>query len=133
MSQPFYFAHDLTSPCHFGLRAAADVLAGISAAGGFIIASRSNEIGANRLVLIACVLLLVIAGIAGYCEPFLKRVWFHGLLIMSPELIALPVVSLSCRGFECAGAIAFLIVASFFTVGMIAFSFLGFAIRAKLA
>ena len=120
------------STCHFGLRAAADVLAGVCASAGFIFASRSNEIGANRLLLITCILLLILAAIAGFCEPFLKRVWIHAVLIMSPELIALPVVSLSCRGFECAGGIAFLMMASFFTIGLIAFSFLGFALRAKL-
>jgi hypothetical protein len=120
------------STYHFGLRAAFEVLAGVCASGGFIFASRSNEIGANRLLLITGVLLLIFAVIAGFCEPFLKRVWVHALLIMSPELIALPVVSLSCRGFECAGGIAFLMMASLFTVGLIAFSFVGFAVRAKL-
>jgi hypothetical protein len=121
------------SAYHFGVRAAADVVAGICAAGGFVLASRGNEIAANRLLLITCILLLVLAAIAGFCEPFLKRVWIHAVLIMSPELIALPVVSLSCRGFECAGAIVFLMAASFFTVGLIAFSFVGFTVRAKLA
>ena len=108
------------------------MVTGICAAGGFILASRSNEFGANRLLISTCALLLVLAAAAGFCEPSLKRVWIHALLIMSPELIAFPVVSLSCRGFECAGAIAFLMLASFFAVGLIPASFLGFAIRAKL-
>jgi hypothetical protein len=117
---------------HFGIRAAADVLAGVSAAGGFILASKSNEFGANRLLILTCTLLLLVAAVAGFCEPSLKRVWIHALLIMSPELVALPVVSLACPGFECAGAIAFLMLASLFAVGLIPVSFLGFALRAKL-
>ena len=78
-----------------------------------------------------CVLLLAV-GVAGYLEQSAKRVWIHPLVIMAPELIALPVVFLSCQGHGCAGVIAILILANLFTLVLLGLSFAVFYVRRRL-
>jgi hypothetical protein len=122
----------MSPPMHsFIRRAAADVLVGVAAVAGFVFASRNGNAAGAILLATVCVGLLISAGIAGYWEPSPKWVWLHPLLIMSPELIALPVVLLTCKGFECGGLIGFLIMASLFTAVLIVFSVVGFLFRRR--
>jgi hypothetical protein len=115
---------------NFGFRVLADLFVGVSAVVAFVFASHRT----NGAWLIAIfVVLLLAAGMSGYLEPSAKRVWVHAFIIMSPELIALPCVLLTCRGFECAGIAAFLGVASLFTFVLVALSFAAFFIRRRIS
>jgi len=114
-----------------GYRVLAEVLIGIATTGGFVHASRSSDSNATWILITACVLLLVVAVLAGYYEPSAKRVWIHAPIMMSLELIALPGAALTCKSFECAGAIAFLMIASLFACVLVGFSYIGFALRRK--
>ncbi|HLY17075.1 MAG TPA: hypothetical protein VKR61_07610 [Bryobacteraceae bacterium] len=103
-----------------------EALVGVAAAAGFVLASRI----ASPVALIPIpVVLLIAASVGGYLEPSAKRVWLHAPAFMLPELIALPVVLATCRGFECAGFAAFLMAASLFTLVMMGASFLAFRAR----
>src|ERR1700752_3319983 len=115
-----------------GPRIAADLLTGIVATGGFVLASRCSNSGAAWIFISAGVLLLLAAVLAGYHEPSAKRVWIHAPLMMSPELIALPAAYFTCKGFECAGVIAFLMLASLFAGVLIVFSYVGFALKRRV-
>jgi hypothetical protein len=53
------------------------------------------------------------------------------LLIMWPELLALPVALMTCKGYGCAGFVAFLFLASLFTLILMAVSFGAFFIRRR--
>jgi hypothetical protein len=75
---------------------------------------------------------LLAAAVAGYLEPSSKRVWIHSLLIMAPEIIALPIAILTCHGFECGGMIGFLILANLFTLGLVGLSFAVFYVRHRI-
>jgi hypothetical protein len=77
--------------------------------------------------------LLFAAGMAGYLEPSAKKVWIHPLVIMWPELIALPVAFLGCHGHGCAGVISFLNAANMFTLLLLGLSFAVFYVRRRLA
>jgi hypothetical protein len=55
---------------------------------------------------------ILAAILAGYFEPFAKRVWIHALLLLLPELVALPVAILTCKGHGCVASIVFLAVAT---------------------
>ena len=70
-------------------------------------------------------------GSQGYFEPSAKRVWCHALLIMWPEVLALPVALMTCKGHGCAGFVAFLFLASLFTLILMAASFGAFFIRRR--
>ena len=95
------------STSNFFVRVLADLVVGIAAVVGFIAASKNGETGGYWLIAVACGLLMS-AIMAGYFEPSAKRVWCHALLIMWPELLALPVALMTCKGHGCAGFVAFL-------------------------
>lgn len=116
----------------FSCRAVADVLIGSATTGVFVLASRSSDSGATWILITACSFLLLVAVLAGYHEPLAKRVWVHAPLIMSLELIALPAAAFTCKSFECAGAIAFLIMASLFACFLVGFSYIGFALKRRI-
>jgi len=116
----------------FGLRIAVEVVTGVVTTGVFVLASRSSNSGAAWILISACMVLVLVAVLAGYHEPLAKRVWIHPSVIMSLELIALPAAYFTCRGFECAGVIAFLILASFFVGVLIVFSYIGFALKRRV-
>jgi hypothetical protein len=118
------------STSNFFVRGLADLVVGIAAVGGFIAASKNGETAGYWLIAVACVL-LISAIMAGYFEPSAKRVWCHALLIMCPELLALPVVLITCKGHGCAGFVAFLFLASLFTLILMAASFGAFFIRRR--
>ena len=84
----------------FGHRLLAEVLLGVVTTGGFVLASRSSDSSAAWLLISACVLLVLVAVLAGYYEPLAKRVWIHSPLIMALELIALPAAAITCRGLS---------------------------------
>ena len=115
----------------FGHRAAAEVLLGVVATGGFVLASRRSDSNSALLLIATCVFLVMVAVLAGYCEPSAKRVWIHPSLIMSLELIALPAAYFTCKGFECGGVIGFLIMTSLFACLLIVFSHIGFAFKRR--
>ena len=77
--------------------------------------------------------LLLAAGVAGYLEQSAKRVWIHPLVIMAPELIALPVAILTCRGHGCVGGIVFLILVNLFALLLVGLSYAVFYIRRRMA
>ena len=116
----------LQTQLRFTFRLLADLLVGLAAAAGFIVASH-HEPGVEALAVV--LILVAAAGLAGHLEPSAKRVWIHPLVIMSPELLVLPVAVLTCKGFECAGLIAFLTVASLFAFVLIGVSFAAFFVR----
>ena len=103
-----------------------DLFVGCIALGALVGASHSTN-GATFIAALGAVLLA--AAVAGYLEPSAKRVWIHPLLIMSPEIIALPLALLTCHGFECGGVIGFLIFANLFTLGLVGLSFAVFYVR----
>lgn len=115
----------------FGHRAAAEVLLGLAATGGFVLASRSSDPNSPWLLIATGVFLVMVAVLAGYYEPSAKRVWIHSPLIMSLELIALPAAYFTCKGFECGGVIGFLIMASLLACLLIVFSYVGFAFKRR--
>ncbi len=118
------------STSNFFVRGLADLVVGIAAVGGFIAASKNGETAAYWLIAVACGLLMS-AIMAGYFEPSAKRVWCHAPLIMWPELLALPVALMTCKGHGCAGFVAFLFLASLFTLILMAASFGAFFIRRR--
>src|SRR5258708_36862557 len=87
-----------------------------------IAASRSGS-GSGAWLVGAISALLLAAGVAGYLEQSAKKVWIHPLVIMAPEVIALPVALLTCRGHGCTGMIAILIIANLFTLVLLGLSF----------
>ncbi|HLY63616.1 MAG TPA: hypothetical protein VKV95_22990 [Terriglobia bacterium] len=103
-----------------------DFIVALSAVGAFVGASHSGN-GTWLFVIFGG--LLLAAGFAGYLEPAAKRVWIHPLVIMSPEIIVLPVAFLTCHGFECAGFIAFLMVSSLFALVLMVMSYIVFYVR----
>jgi hypothetical protein len=103
-----------------------DLVVGCTTLGAFVAASHWEN-GATFIAILCAVLLAV--AVAGYLEPSAKRVWIHPLLIMWPEIIALPVAVLTCRGFECGGMIGFLIFVNLFTLGLVGLSFAVFYVR----
>jgi hypothetical protein len=87
----------------------------------------------NGVWLIGVIGALLFASVmAGYLEPSAKKVWIHPLVIMSPELIALPVALLACHGHGCVGVIAFLTLANLVTLVLVGLSFAAFYIRRRL-
>jgi hypothetical protein len=109
------------------LRIFADAAVRIAAIAGFFLALHS----AKPAPLIAIGIGLIIAsGVGGYLESAAKRVWIHAPNIMAPELIALPFALATCRGFDCAGITAFLVMASLFTLISAGISCCAFYIRA---
>ena len=118
------------STSNFFVRGLADLVVGIAAVGGFIAASKNGETAGYWLIAVAFGLLMS-AIMAGYFEPSAKRVWFHALLIMWPELLAFPVALMTCKGHGCAGFVAFLFLASLFTLILMAASFGAFFIRCR--
>jgi len=119
----------MTSRGSLILRMLADVLAGVLAIVGFVFASHTPN-GVWFIAIFSAVFLA--SGAAGYMETSAKRVWIHAPLIMSPELIALPIVLLTCHGFECAGFIGFAVFASLFTLILVPVSLAGFYIRRRI-
>jgi hypothetical protein len=118
------------STSNFFVRSLADLVVGVAAVGGFIAASKNGETAGYWLIAVACGLLMS-AIMTGYFEPSAKRVWCHALLIMWPELLALPVALMTCKGHGCAGLVAFLFLASLFTLILMAASFGAFFIRRR--
>ena len=118
----------MTSRGSFILRVVAELLAGLLAAGAFGLASHSPN---GSFFIAIGVGLLLVAGLAGYLEPSAKKVWLHPILIMWPELMALPAAVLTCHGFECAGVIAFLALAGLFALVLMGVSFAAFFARRK--
>jgi hypothetical protein len=116
----------------FGHRVATEVLIGLGTTGGFVLASRSSGSGAAWLLIFACLLLVLVATLAGYYEPSASRVWMHPPLMMALELIALPASSFTCRGFECGGVIAFLHDCQPVHCILVGFSYVGFALRRRV-
>jgi hypothetical protein len=76
--------------------------------------------------------LVLAAGVAGYLEQSAKKVWIHPLVMMSPEVIALPAALLGCHGHGCAGVIAVLILANLFALVLLGLSFAVFYVRRRL-
>src|SRR5260370_41424868 len=107
------------------LRIVADLVVACLGTASFIIASHGST--AWFIETIGGLLLWVVA--AACLEPSAKMVWVHPLLIMLPELVALPAISLTCHGFECAGIIAFLVLASVSSILLVGISFAVFYIR----
>jgi len=107
-----------------------DLFVGCIALGALVGASHTTN-GATLIAVLGAVLLAT--AVSGYMEPSAKRVWIHPLLIMSPEIIALPFALLTCRGFECGGMIGFLIFANLFTLGLVVLSFAVFYARRWIA
>ena len=115
----------------FGYRVLTEVLVGVASTAGFVVASRSSDSNVTWILITVCGLLVSVAVLAGYYEPSAKRVWIHAPTIMSLELIALPGAAFTCKSFECAGAIAFLMMSSLFACVLVGFSYIGFAVRRK--
>jgi hypothetical protein len=111
-------------------RILADLFVAFFASLAFFIVSHSGN-GAALIGIIGA--LLFAAGLAGYREPSAKHLWIHPLVMMSPELIALPVAALGCHGHGCAGVIAFLIATNLFTLVLLGLSFAVFYVRRRLA
>lgn len=107
-------------------RILADLFVGCIALGTLVGASHSTN-GVMFVVVLGGVLFA--AAVAGYLEPSARRVWIHPLLMMSPEIVALPFALLTCHGFECGGVIGFLIFANLFTLGLVGLSFAVFYVR----
>ena len=84
----------------FLVRALAAFLVGTSAPGSILAASHYGASPGYWLIVIPCIVLIA-AILVGYFEPFAKRVWIHALLLMLPELVALPVAILTCKGHGC--------------------------------
>jgi hypothetical protein len=110
---------------------AVDVLLGLLACGGAVISSHHAHTGGYLLVVIASVLAIA-ATLMGYAESSAKWAWVHGPLMMTVEILGLPLAALTCRSFECAGVIAFLIVANIFALVLIFLSYAGFFLRRRL-
>ena len=117
----------------FGYRVMAEMLVGIVTTGGFVLASRSSDSNATWILVTVCGFLLLVAVLAGYYEPLARRVWVHAPIMMCLELIALPVAVFTCKSFECAGVIAFLTMASLFACVLVGCSYIGFALKRRLA
>ena len=95
------------------IRLLADLIIGCIVLGATVRASHSTN-GAAFVAALGTVVLAAV--VAGYLERSAKWAWIHPLLIMAPELIALPAAFFTCHGFECGGVIGFLIFASLFTI-----------------
>ena len=76
---------------------------------------------------------LIAVGVMACLEPSAKMVWIHPLVIMLPELIALPVAILTCRGHGCVGGIVMLILANLITILLVGLSYAVFYIRRRMA
>jgi hypothetical protein len=76
---------------------------------------------------------LIAVAVMAWLEPSAKMVWIHALVIMLPELIALPVAILTCRGHGCVGGIVMLILANLITLLLVALSYAIFYIRRRMA
>lgn len=107
-----------------------EALAGVAVTTAFALASRTAN-GAPFIAILVAVILA--AGVSGYQEPSAMWVWVHAPIIMWPELLALPIVLATCRGFECGGVAGFLILASLFTAVLVGVSFCGFLVRRRVA
>jgi hypothetical protein len=111
------------------IRLLADLIIGCIVLGAIVRASHSTN-GAAFIAALGTVVLAAV--VAGYLEPSAKWVWIHPLLIMAPELIALPIAFFTCRGFECGGVIGFLIFASLFTIVLEGLSFAAFYVTRRV-
>jgi hypothetical protein len=90
-----------------------------------------EEAGAFVIALLAAQLIAV--GVMACLEPSAKMVWIHPLVIMLPELIALPVAILTCRGHGCVGGIVMLILVNLFTLLLVGLSYAVFYVRRRIA
>jgi len=95
----------------------------------------SSRIGsANGAVVIGVLgAQLIAVGVMACLEPSAKMVWIHPLVIMLPELIALPVAILTCRGHGCVGGIVMLILVNLITLLLVGLSYAVFYIRRRMA
>lgn len=116
----------MTNRRGFVFRILADLLFSGLAVLAFVGASHSTN-GMGLIVAFGAVFLA--AAVAAWMEPSAKRVFIHPVLIMLPELIALPAAALTCHGFECGGIIAFLILAGLFTFILVGVSFATFYLK----
>jgi len=107
-------------------------LVGISAPGSILAASHYGASPGYWLIAIPCSVSIA-AILAGYFEPVAKRVWIHALLLLLPELVALPVAVLTCKGHGCVASIVLLAVAIPSTLVLIAISYAAFFIRRRPA
>lgn len=111
-------------------RVLADFLAGISVAGLVVILGKLN-VSKGWAIAVLCVLPLA-AAIASSRECLAKRVWIHPLVIMTPALMAVIAGLLTCRGFECGGAVGFLAFVILFTFVLVGLSFAVFYIKNRI-
>lgn len=114
----------------FLARALAVCLVGISAPASIFAVSHYNVTPGYWLILIPCGI-LVTAILAGYHEPFAKRVWIYALLLTLPELVAFPIAILTCKGHGCVATYGLLAAAIAVTFVLIAVSYATFFIRRK--
>jgi hypothetical protein len=98
----------------------ADLIVAVASVCGFVFSSHTAN--GTWLILVLGAVFLAIC-LAAFFESSAKRVWIHPLLIMSPEIVAFPIVFLTCRGFECGGIIGFLAFASAFDLILIGISY----------
>ncbi len=112
------------------LSLATDIIIGFAAIAIIVLASRYEKASGAALI-VAGVLVVTWAGIAGYRESSANWVWIHAPMTMSFALIAFPVALMTCRGFECAGVVTFLGAASLFTVFLLVSAFVGYFIRRR--
>ena len=99
----------------------------------YIFAS-SRTGGANGALVIAVLAAQLIAvGVMACLETSAKMVWIHPLVIMLPELIALPVAILTCRGHGCIGGFVMLILVNLFTLLLVGLSYAVFYVRRRMA
>lgn len=115
---------------NFFIRALASLLVGISAPGSVFAASHFGANPGYWLIAIP-ISVLIAAVLAGYFEPSARRVWIHALLLILPELVALPVAILTCKGHGCAAIVALLAIAVVSTFVLIAVSYAAFFIRRR--
>ena len=114
----------------FLVRGLAAFLVGISAPGSIFALSHYVASEVYWLIPIPCGILIA-AILAGYYEPFAKRVWIYALLLMLPELVAFPIAILTCKGHGCVATYVLLAAAIAATSILVAVSYAAFFIRRK--
>jgi hypothetical protein len=113
----------------FVVRLLADLCVACLVVLAFFVASRSNN---DPLRIAALVVQFLAVGVAAYLEDSAKKVWIHPLVILLPELIALPAGVLLCKGHGCAGMFVFAVLAYFVALLMVGLSYAVFHIRRRI-
>jgi hypothetical protein len=99
----------------------------------YIFASSRTGSANGALVIAVLGAQLIAVGVMACLETSAKMVWIHPLVIMLPELIALPVAILTCRGHGCVGGIVMLILVNLFTLLLVGLSYAVFYVRRRMA